>query len=324
MQAVELSAFAGPGGLRVVDLPIPKPGPQQVLIEVKAAGVNFAELELIQGRYPAGKQLPFIMGFEAAGVVVEIGSDVLETKVGDRVAAIVASGGYAQYATAEAAACIPIPHDLSYMEATTIPIQGLSAYALLKYAAKPQPMESVIVQAAAGGVGLYLVQLLRLRGISKLVSLVGSEEKLRFLQGLAAGHVLNYSTTGWPDQARSTIGAEGADVVLEAASGEVGRESFKLVAPFGRMIMFGARNIHDTLSPEQLQQLITRNQQVIGFNFPSLGRERVRACVPSLLELIATRRIKLFAQTAYSLSEVTGAFEALSSRETIGKVVLIP
>jgi NADPH2:quinone reductase len=324
MEAVELTAFVGLSGLRVVHLPIPKPGPQEVLIEVKAAGVNFAELELLNGRYPAGKQPPFIMGFEAAGVVVEVGSEVLETRVGDRVAAIVASGGYAQYATAEAAACIPIPDGLSYMEATTIPIQGLSAYALLEYAAKPQPAESVIVQAAAGGVGLYLVQLLRLRGIKKLVSLAGSEEKIRFLEGLDAGQILNYSTGDWPDRVRATLGAEGADVVLEAASGEVGRESFKLVAPFGRMIMFGARNIHDTLSPAQVRQLITRNQQVIGFNFPSLGWDRVRACVPRLLELISTRRLKLFAHTSYSLSEVTGAFEALSSRQTIGKVVLIP
>src|SRR4051794_39889914 len=123
MEAVELTAFTGLSGLRVVHRAVPKPGRQQVLIEVKAAGVNFAELELVKGRYPAGKQTPYIMGFEAAGVVVEVGSEVSETRVGDRVAAIAASGGYAQYATAEAAACIPIPDNISYMEATTIPIQ---------------------------------------------------------------------------------------------------------------------------------------------------------------------------------------------------------
>src|SRR4051812_28630035 len=127
MEAVELTAFAGVNGLRVVHIPVPKPGAQQVLIEVKAAGINFAELELVKGRYPVGKELPFIMGFEAAGVVVERGSEVLEPRISDRVAAIVASGGYAQYATADATACIPIPEDLSFMEATTIPIQGMSA-----------------------------------------------------------------------------------------------------------------------------------------------------------------------------------------------------
>ena len=111
------------------------------------------------------------------------------------------------------------------MEATTIPIQGLSAYALLEYAAKPQPAESVIVQAAAGGVGLYLVQLLRLRGIKRFISLAGSEEKIRFLKSLDTGQVLNHSAGDWPDQVRATLRAEGADVVLEAASGEMGRES---------------------------------------------------------------------------------------------------
>ena len=114
---------------------------------------------MTKGRYPAVRKLPFVMGFEAAGIVVEIGSQAGNVEVGDKITAIVSSGGYAEYATADAGFAIPIPDGVSFAEAATIPVHGLSAYALLKFAAKPQPNESLLIQAAAGGVGLYLVQL---------------------------------------------------------------------------------------------------------------------------------------------------------------------
>jgi len=112
--------------------------------------------------------------------------------------------------------------------------------------------------------------------------------------------------------------------VLEAASGEVGAESFKLLAPFGRMIVFGSRNIHDTISPAQLRELIYGNRSLVAFNFPTLRRDQIAACVPKLLQLIARGKVKLFAPNRFRLADVTRAFEALSSRRTIGKVVLTP
>jgi len=151
MKAIELSGLEGFQSMRVVEADKPKPGPNQVLIEVKAAGINFAELELTKGKYPALKPLPYILGFEAAGIVAELGSQVKNVSVGDKITAIVSSGGFADYATADAGAVIPIPQGISFAEASTIPIHGLSAYALLKFAAKPQSHETVLVQAAAGG-----------------------------------------------------------------------------------------------------------------------------------------------------------------------------
>lgn len=137
------------------DVERPKPGPTEVVIAVKAAGINFAELEMTKGRYPATKKVPFVMGFEAAGDVVEVGERADNVRVGDSVTAIVSSGGYAEYATAEASALIPVPKGITYAQATTIPIHGLTVYALLKLAAKPNAGESILIQAAAGGVGLY-------------------------------------------------------------------------------------------------------------------------------------------------------------------------
>jgi len=324
MKAIELTGFEGLGSLRTVEIETPKPQANEVLISVRAAGINFAELELVKGRYPSSKPLPFIMGFEAAGTIAALGSSVTALKIGDKVTALVASGGYAEYAIADANMCIPIPEGVSFAEATTISVQGLSAYALLKLAAKPQPSESVLIQAAAGGVGLYLAQLAKPMGFGKVIALASSKEKLDLLASLGVDAAIDYSVPGWPDQVRVALGGKSADVVLEAASGQVGAESFKLVAPFGRMVVYGSRNIHDTLSPDQVRFLIYGNRSLIGFNFPTLVPEQIAACVPELLDLIARKKGKLFAANSFPLAEVQTAFKALSSRKTIGKVVLTP
>ena len=147
MKAVQLTGFTGLDSLKVVEIDTPKPQAHELLIKVEAAGINFAELEMAKGKYPAPKQLPFVMGFEAAGTVVETGAGANGVKVGDRITTIVSSGGYAEFAVADAAMAIPIPHGVSFAEATTIPIHGLTGYALLKFAAKPQAGETLLIQS---------------------------------------------------------------------------------------------------------------------------------------------------------------------------------
>jgi len=324
VRAVALNGYEGFQSLQVVEVDKPRPGAKEVLIEVRAAGINYAEIEITKGKYQVPKQLPFVMGFEASGIVAEVGSQVRNHKVGDKITSIVSSGGYAEYAIADAGAAIPIPNEISFAEAASIPIQGLSAYSLLKSAAKPQATESVLVQSAAGGVGLYLVQLLKIMGAKKVIALASSKEKLDLVKSLGADFTFTYSDPGWADGVRAATNGRGVDVVLEAASGEVGEESFKLIAPFGRVIVFGARNIYDTVSPERVRQLIYKNQSLIGFNFPSLRPRQIAESVPHLLDLISQRKVKLFATTSFPLTNVKTAFEALSSRQTIGKVVLMP
>jgi NADPH2:quinone reductase len=324
MKAVELTGYEGLKSLNVVDVDTPKPGPGEVLIQVKAAGINFAELELAHGKYRVPKNAPFIMGFEAAGVVVETGPKVTNFKPGAKVASIVSSGGYAEYATADAGAAIPIPEGISFAEASSITIQGLSAYMLLKYAAKPKSHETVLVQSAAGGVGLYLVQLAKLMGVKTVIGLVGSAEKLHFVKRLGVEHVFDYSDAKWIDRLKEATGGAGIDVVLEAASGDLGEKCFGLAAPFGRIVMFGAKNVHDTLTPEKIQQLIYNNQSLIGFNFPSMRPEQIAESVPELLGMIVSGKVKLFAPHSFPLEDVKKAFAAISNRETIGKVVLTP
>ena len=324
MKAVQLDGYEGFQSLRVVELEKPKPGAKEILIEVRAAGINYAEIELTSGKYQVPKELPFIMGFEASGVVAEVGSQVKNYQLGDRITSIVSSGGYAEYAVADAGFAIPIPEGVSFAQAATIPIQGLSAYSLLKFAAKPQVTESVLVQSAAGGVGLYLVQLLKIMGVKNVLALASSKEKLDLVKSLGADLTFNYGEPGWADGVRAATGGRGVDVALEAASGKVGDESFQLLAPFGRMVVFGAKNIHDTIPPEKVRQLIHGNRSLIGFNFPSLQPQQIAECVPELLDMVSRQKIKLFANNSFPLADVRKAFEALSSRRTIGKVVLMP
>ena len=324
MRAIQLDGYDGFASLKQVEVEMPKPRANEVLIEVKAAGINFADLELTKGRYRVPKEPPFIMGFDAAGVVRETGSQVTTLHIGDKIAAIVSSGGYAEFAVADASTAIPIPNGLSFAQATSIPIQGLSSYALLKYAVRPRPNESILIQAAAGGVGLYLVQLARISSLRPVVALAGTEEKLEIVASLGVDAAINYTNHDWPEQVKNATNGKGGDIVLEAASGAIGEESFRLLAPFGRMVIFGARNIHDSLAPQKFQQLIYKNQAVIGFNFPSLSRDQVATCVPEVLDLIASGRVKLFAGHSFPLSDVRSAYEVFSNRQTIGKVVLIP
>src|SRR5215475_10512960 len=157
--------------MRLAELERPKPAANEILIEIRTAGVNFAELEMTKGRYQASQKLPFTMGFEGAGVVVETGREVRNFQIGDKVTSIVSSGSYAEYATANAGFAIPIMDGISFAEAATIPVQGLSAHALLTLAAKPQPNESVLIQSAAGGVGVFLVQLAKLLGVKQVIAL---------------------------------------------------------------------------------------------------------------------------------------------------------
>lgn len=325
MKAVQLQSFEGVKGLKLVNISRPQPGSGEVLIQVKAAGINYAEAEQIHGRYPTfGKELPFVMGFEAAGVVVEVGSGVTQVSVGDSVTALVSSGGYAEYAIAQSQVVIPLPKGINFAEATTIPIQGMTAYTLLKYLVMPVAHHSLLIQAAAGGVGLYLVQIGRLFGIKNIIALASSDEKLELVKTLGAEVVINYSKSGWVEKVRQATNGKGVDVVLQMSSDRIGEESFKLAAPGGRIVLFGSKNYHATLSTEQVRQLIWQNQTLAGFAYPALPPAQVAESLPEFLRLIEEKKLKLFANQSFPLAQAPQAFEALLSRKTMGKVALTP
>ncbi len=324
MKAIQLTAFSGPQGLHLVDVSRPTPQANEILIKVDAAGINFAEFEMTYARYSAPRPLPFTMGFEAAGTVVEVGPQVTSFHPGDRVTSIVKSGGFAEYAIADSSVAIPIPEGISFAQATAIPIQGLTAITLLKLAARPRLEDTILIQAAAGGVGLFLVQLARHIGVRRIIALAGSDEKLSLVRKLGADFAFNYNQPGWTDDVLAATGGNGPDLIFESVSGSIADQSFQLLAPFGRIIFFGARNAHDTLPSEKVRQLILKNQTLVGFNFPSLPPYAIAASIPELLDLIASSKIKLFAEHSFPLHQAREAFDFIGGRRSIGKLVLLP
>lgn len=321
MKAIQLTDFNGVDSLAYVDTAVPAYGEGEVLIQVKAAGINYAEVEQIQGKYLTfGKELPFTMGFEVAGTVVGIGEGVIGVNLGDRVTAMATSGGFAEYATAKAEALIRIPKNMSYAEATTIPLQGMTAYTLLKYRVIPFKPESILIQAAAGGVGLYLVQLAKFLGIKKVIGLAGADEKLTLIKELGADVAINYLKEDWAEQVLNATGGKGVDVVLQMSVGKTGEESFKLMAEGGRIILFGSKNYHDTITTEQVRQLIWKNQTAAGFAYPALPGKDIQDSLPELMHIIEKGYVKIFAQHEYRLPQAKEAFTALQNRGTTGKV----
>lgn len=321
MKAIQLTGFKGIESLSLVDLPIPKPNNGEVLIQVKAAGINYAEVEQIEGNYLTfGKELPFTMGFEVAGIVTALGEGVSSIKIGDKVTAFAISGGFAEYAIASADALIPIPVGFSFGEATTIPVQGLTAYTLLKYLVLPLSPESILIQAAAGGVGLYLVQLSKLFGIKNVIALAGSDEKLDLVKSLGADTNINYNLEDWVEKVQVATNSKGVDVVLQMLLGKIGEESFKLTAEGGRIVLYGSKNYNDTISTEQVRQLIWQNQSLVGFAYPALPMNKISESIPEFLQLIQEGKLKAFATETYRLEEAKIAFAAIKSRKTIGKV----
>jgi NADPH2:quinone reductase len=325
MKAIQLHGFEGAPSLKLVDIDKPTPGPMEVLIEVKAAGINYADAEQARGRYPTfGKELPFVLGFEAAGIVRETGKEAAGVRPGDLVTAVVSSGGYAEFAVASGNAVIPIPKNLSFNEATTIPMHGMTAYTMLKYAVMPVLPRSILVQAAAGGVGLFLVQIAKHLGIQQVIALASSEDKLALLESLGADVTINYMKPDWSDKVKQATDGRGVDAVLQMSSGAIGEESFKLAAPGGRIVMFGAQNYHDAIGTEQVRQLIWQNQTVAGFAYPALAPEQIAESLPEFLDLIEKHSIRILADHTYPLSQAAEAHEMLLSRKSVGKIVLIP
>lgn len=321
MKAIQLTGFNGVENLELVDISIPKPLEDEVLIKVKAAGINYAEVEQINGNYLTfGKEIPFVMGFEVSGIVLEVGSSVTNLSIGDEVTGFSLSGGFAEYSTAKANTLLPIPEGLSFGQATTIPIQGMTAYTILKYLVVPKKPKSILIQAAAGGVGLYLVQLAKYFKIPNIIALASSTEKLELVQSLGATTVVNYETPDWTEQVKQATNGEGVDVVLQMLLGSIGEESFKLTAPNGSIVLFGSKNYNDIITTEQVRQLIWQNQTLTGFAYPALPVDKVGESVPELLEIINEGHIQIFATHSYAFEEAKEAFNALSSRGTIGKV----
>lgn len=324
MKAYYFTEYGGPEVLKQVELEKPQPKGHEVLIEIHAIGVNYADTARREGQYVVPTPLPFIPGAEIAGIVVEVGEKVTKIQPGTRVVTLIESGGYAEYALADERSVIPIPEKLDFQNAAALPLQGLSAYHVLKTMGRLEKGESVLVHAAAGGVGLIAVQLAKLFGAGKIIATASTDEKLALAKDMGADVLINYTKEGWEQEVREATGGKGVNVALEMAGGDIFHKTLKCLATFGRLVIFGnASGVQSKFYPTTL---MARNQSVIGFFLPQIMR-KPELMQPSLVELftyLAEGKLKLTIGGVFPLDEAAKVHELLQSRKTIGKLILTP
>jgi NADPH:quinone reductase len=314
MRAVQIEEFGGPEVLQVVDLPKPEPSDGEVLIEVSRAGMNFADTHQRENSYLARYELPLVLGGEVAG----------RTEDGRRVIALLASGGYAEYAVAPQGMVHPIPDGLHEDAALALLIQGLTAWHLFKTSAKLARGESVVVISGAGGVGSLAVQLAKPFGAGRVIATASTEEKRSLALSLGADAGVDPSVE---DLTGALVGANDGnqvDVVLEMAGGRVFSQAAEALAPFGRIVAYGiASREQNTL---QTGRLMRKSRAVVGFwLMHCLGRrEMVEEPLADLFERAAHGELRPQIGETYALSDVRRAHEDLQARRTSGKVLLDP
>ncbi|TAM95091.1 MAG: zinc-binding alcohol dehydrogenase family protein [Rhizobiaceae bacterium] len=326
MKAIRLDRFDGPDGLEVVTLPKPQPGAGEVLVRVRASGVNFFETLMLRDRYAVTPALPMVPGVEVAGEIEAVGVGVGFPGVGARVAVPLfaigrGSGGYAEYITVDAASVVPLPDGLPFDTAVALMVQGLTAVHLVR---QSQPKgKSVLVNAAAGGVGSLLAQLAKDAGARRVIAAASTPEKLRCARSLGADVGVDYSRADWPDHVIEASGGVGADVIYEMIGGTQTKASLAALAPGGEMI-FGAMG-RFALVPADMERMFQKNQSIRGFSLlPLLSQPDFRADLCHLFERAASGGLKLLPGSHYPLEQAAEAHSALENRRTIGKVVLKP
>lgn len=321
MRAIVMHAVGGPEVLELREVPTPRPGPGDVLVEVHAGGVNFADTERRRARYRP-TPLPWILGSEAAGVVAETAPGVDPAWRGRRVAFYAAppatSGTYAEFATCPAEALWPLPDALDFVTAAAIPAQGLTAHLLVHRAARVRPEQVVLVHAAAGGVGLLAVQLMRRIG-ARVLGTVSSDEKAGAVRE-AGGEPLRYGDD-LVERVRALTDGRGVDLVLDSVGLPTQAASLAVLAPFGELVHFG--DAGGFPAPVDPDDLYARSIKVSAFGLdvrhdPAAALRARR----ELVEWAADGSLRFRIGGTFPLAEAAEAHRRIESRSTIGKLVL--
>ncbi|MCV7224056.1 quinone oxidoreductase family protein [Mycolicibacterium elephantis] len=318
MKAIRMHGIGGPEVLRLDDVDQPSPRAGQVLVKVEAAGVAYGDVMKRQGAFGQDLPLPAGLGLQIAGVVADLGAGVPQPVPGTRVIAWV-EDGYAEYAVAPHTAVVAIPDGVDSSVAAVLPVQGLTAYQTLVDAGNLQAGESVLVHAGAGGVGGLSVQLARLSGADVVIGTASRPEKLAHIVGLGA-FAVDYTRDDWPLRVREAAAGCGVDLVLDSVGGTVASRSLDCLAPFGRMVSFGAAS--GTPADIATTALMPNNLSVIGYSL-GVRPDRITG-VETLLRHVASGQLTISVTQQLSLKNASEAHRAIAERRTVGATVLVP
>lgn len=313
MKAIRIEKFGGPEVMELVDLPDPEPADGEVIVEVSRAGINFADTHATRNDYIAEQTLPMTPGAEVAG----------RTTDGRRVAAILATGGYAQRVAVPDSWLVPIPEEVTDDQAASLLLQGLTAHALVHRCAHLEPGETVVVQGAAGGTGLLAVQLAKRAG-GRVIGLASTEEKRELAARLGADATVDSRAEDLGAAVLEANNGRAVDVVLEMTGGSSFEQSLRTLAPLGRIVVFGiASRERNEVSTGHL---LRHSRSVIGFWLMHLlgRRDEVGAMIGDLFAAVASGDLEVVVGGVYPLSEARRAHEELAGRRTSGKLLLDP
>jgi NADPH2:quinone reductase len=325
MKTIRIHETGGPEVMQLDEIEVPKPGQGEVLVKVAVAGVNFTDIMQRQGVYMSRadrQQTPFILGVEIAGTVVATGPDVTTPAIGTRVISLV-RGGYAEYAVADVREVVAIPDSLDFTHAIAFLVQGITAYQLLQDATHLEPGESVLIHSAAGGVGTLAVQIAKAHGAGKVIATTGSRDKGELARSLGADVIVDYRQDNWVEEVRAATDGKGVDVILEAVGGEIAEQSIACLGPFGRMAIYGVASTR--FASFAGTQLMHDNQAIVGYWLTTWlqRREKVAKAQSELIRLASENRLHPVVRNVFPLAKAAEAHQAIMTRNTVGKVVLV-
>lgn len=322
MKAIQMTTTGGPEVLEWTDVADPSPGPTQVVVDVEAAGLNFIDTYHRTGLYPM--TFPLVPGLEGAGTISAVGDEVDELAVGDRVAWSSGIGSYAQRVAVPAEQLVPVPDDVSSEVAAAAMLQGLTAHYL---AIDTYPLEEgskCLVHAGAGGVGLLLIQIAKMRG-AEVFTTVGSPEKAELAQAAGADHVILYRDVDFGDAVEEVVGPHALDVVYDGVGQTVFDRSLELLRPRGMLVQFGnASGAVEPIAPLRLARggsLFLTRPTLVHYVSP---RPELLARASDLFAWIGSGALNVRIGATFPMSDAAGAHRALEARKTTGKVLLTP
>jgi NADPH:quinone reductase len=322
MQAIRIHTYGGPDVLRLEDVPLPEPGPNDVRVKLEAIGVNFVDMYNRSGQYPFS--LPGTVGSEGAGVVDAIGSAVTDLRPGDRVASSAIPGAYAEYAVAPAAQLVSLPPAIDTRAAAAVMLQGITAHYLARSTYPLRPGEIALVHAAAGGVGALLVQIAKQQG-ARVIATVSSDEKAQVARAAGADEVIRYTQTDFAAEARRLTGGRGVDVVYDSVGKTTFEKSLDSLRPRGYLVLFGqSSGAVPPLDPQVLNAkgslYLTRPTHAHYI----ADRAELLQRATDLFTWIEQRTLTVRIDSTFPLADAASAHRYLESRQARGKVLLIP
>jgi NADPH2:quinone reductase len=322
MKAIQVKQTGGPEVMELVELPVPEPKASEVVVKLAASGVNFIDVYHREGRYKV--PLPFVPGQEGAGQVAAAGSDVKSVKIGDRVAWTTTLGSYAEYAAVPSDRLVPIPAGVSDQQAAATMLQGMTAH-YLAYDTHPLKRgETALVHAAAGGVGLLLVQMAHNIG-ARVIATVSTQEKAQLARQAGADEIIFYTQVDFEAETKRLMGGKGLDVVYDSVGKTTFEKGLNVLRPRGMMALFGGSS--GAVPP--FDPIILTQKGSLFLTRPSLGnyiatREELLSRSGAVFGMIAEGKLKLRIEHTYPLSEAQRAHRELEGRKTTGKLLLIP